>query len=98
MVRRLSNGDGTIRLKLTGLVNELPWTVDVDGGTTARPDESHEIAFKSGDEVVRIASDSIRIHLTKAEMAAFVRAQRREGVVIMVSDGTRLSAAEIAKS
>jgi len=86
-----------ITLKLTGLVNELPWTVDVDGGTVAIPDELTGIDFMSGNEVDRVGMDTIRVHLTKADMATFVRTQRREGVVIFVSDGTRLSAAQIPK-
>ena len=96
-VHRESNGTGVITLRLTGLVNELPWTVDVDGGTVAIPDELTGIDFMSGNEVDRVGMDTIRVHLTKADMATFIRTQRREGVVIFVSDGTRLSAAQIPK-
>jgi hypothetical protein len=96
-VRKLANGIGVIDLRLTGLVNEQPWTVDVDGGTAARPAENMEVAFKAGSDVQRISADTIRIHLSRTEMATFMKAQRKEGVVILVSDGTRLSAAEIAQ-
>ena len=96
-VHRETNGTGVITLRLTGLVNELPWTVDVDGGTVAIPDELTGIDFMSGNEVDRVGMDTIRVHLTKADMATFIRTQRREGVVIFVSDGTRLSAAQIPK-
>ena len=40
--------------------------------------------------------DTVRIHLTKAEMSAFLKARSSGGVVAVVSDGVRLGYAEFA--
>ena len=42
--------------------------------------------------------DTVRIHLTKTEMAAFAKAQKAGGVVAIVSDGLRVGYAEFAGS
>jgi len=88
-----SDGTGTLTLKLTGMVDEATWKVDVQAGTIEMPSERVRIALKQGDEVTNIAPDSITVQLTKDEMRAFVKAQKSTGVVVFVSDGTRLSAA-----
>lgn len=89
---------GTVTLKLTGLVDEQRWTVDLEAGTITRPNERVEIAFKSGSDVTRLGTDTIRIRLTKAEMAAFLHARANGGAVAVVSDGTRLGYAEFLGS
>jgi hypothetical protein len=94
-VDQLADGRGTITLQLTGMVDEQAWTVDVDAGTIEMPRERVNIAFRSGDEVQRVAPDTIKIQLTKSEMDAFVKAQKSTGAVIFISDGTRLSAAVV---
>lgn len=95
-VHELSAGDGTVTLHVTGLLDAVRWTVDIDGGTIARPNEAVEIAFKSGTDVTRLATDTVRIHLTRAEMAAFMNAQKTGGVVAIVSDGSQVGFAEFA--
>lgn len=97
-VAEAANRTGTVTLKLTGLVDEQRWTVDIEAGTIARPNERVEIAFKSGSEVTRVGTDTVRIHLTKAEMAAFLHARTHGGVVAVVSDGARLAYAEFLGS
>ncbi len=94
------NGGGTITIKLVGLLADVRWTVDVDGGTVAKPLEAarHEIAFRAGLGVEKISSDTIRIHLTKAEMKAFLADRSSMGVVVLVSDGTNRSAATFTNS
>jgi hypothetical protein len=92
-VQQQADGTGIITLQLTGLVNEQPWTVDVQGGTIERPQENVRIALKTNDEVQRVAPDTIQVHLTKQEMTGFTQAIQSKGVVMFVSDGTRLSAA-----
>jgi hypothetical protein len=94
-VDQLADGRGTITLQLTGMVDEQAWTVDVDAGTIEMPRERVNIAFRSGDEVQRVAPDSIKIQLTKSEMDAFIKAQKSTGAVIFIGDGTRLSAAVV---
>ena len=96
MVAETSTGAGTVTLHITGLLDADHWTVDIDGGTIARPNEQVEIAFKAGTDVTRLTTDTVRIHLTKTEMAAFMKAQKSGGVVAVVSDGTRLGYAEFA--
>jgi hypothetical protein len=92
-VSQTKNGAEVI-LRVTGLMDAQRWTVDIDGGTLARPNERIEIAHKTGLDVTRLASDTVRIHLTSSEMAAFLRAEKSGGVVALVSDGSRLGAAE----
>lgn len=89
-VAELSGGEGTVTLKLTGLLSERRWTVDIDAGTIARPNERVEIASRAGDEVTRMGTDTVRIHLTRTEMAAFLRARKAGGAVAIVSDGARV--------
>ncbi len=91
---KTSSGGGTVTLKVSGLTDAATWTVDIDGGTVARPNELREVAFKSGGDVTRLAMDTVRIHLTKGEMDAFLAARSHGGVVAVVSDGNRMGSAE----
>jgi hypothetical protein len=91
-----ADGTGTISLQLSGLVNGAAWTVDVDGGTLDRPNELRSIAYRTGDQVKKVSPDTINIQLTKAEVDAFNTAYGNQGVVIFISDGSRLSAAVIS--
>jgi hypothetical protein len=88
-----ADGTGVMSLKLTGLVNEAHWTVDIQAGTIEMPSARVRIALKQGDEVTKTAPDTITVKLTKDEMKAFAKAQKSTGVVVFISDGTRLSAA-----
>lgn len=97
-VAETSTGGGTVTLHITGLLDAVHWTVDIDGGTVARPNEQVEIAFKSGTDLTRLATDTVRIHLTKTEMTAFMHARKSGGVVAVVSDGSRMGYAEFAAS
>jgi hypothetical protein len=83
------DGSGTVTLRISGLLDAQRWTVDVDGGTIAMPNEHREIAFKAGVDVTRLAMDTVSVRLSKAEMTAFLSAQKSGGVVAIVSDGTR---------
>jgi hypothetical protein len=85
---------GTVTLRVSGLLDAIRWSVDIDGGTIARPNERVEIASKSGADLTRLATDTVRIHLSAAEMAAFLKAEKSGGVVAVVSDGTRVGYAE----
>jgi hypothetical protein len=95
---KLAGGGGTMTIQATGLLDAQRWSVDIDGGTIARPNEAHEVAFKSGTDVTRLAMDTISIHLTKAEMVRFARYQAATGVVVQVFDGSREGFAAFAKS
>jgi len=88
------DGTGDVTLKVSGLTDASTWAVDIDGGTIARPDESREIAFKAGGDLTRLAMDTVLIHLSKPEMAAFMSAHRDGGVVAEVSDGVRVGYAQ----
>ena len=85
---------GTVTLRVSGLLDAVRWSVDIDGGTIARPNERVEIASKSGADLTRLATDTVRIHLSAAEMAAFLKAEKSGGVVAVVSDGMRVGYAE----
>jgi hypothetical protein len=87
-------GGGTVTLKVTGLLDAEHWSVDIDGGTIARPNENAEVAFKTGADVTRLAMDTVQVNLTKGEMDAFTHAMNHGGVVAQVSDGTRIGYAE----
>jgi hypothetical protein len=91
-----SAGTGSVTLRVSGLLDSQRWTVDIDGGTVARPNEAVEIAFKSGADITRLTMDTVRIHLTRTEMTAFLKARTSGGVVAVVSDGMRLGYAEFA--
>jgi len=89
-----ADGSGTIRLRVTGLLDSQPWAVEIDGGTVAKPAETAEIAFKTGADVARLAMDTVRIHLTPAEMTAFMKARANGGAFAEITDGTRVGYAE----
>ena len=91
-----AGGTGTVTLRVSGLLDAQLWTVDIDGGTVARPNERVEIAFKAGADITRLTMDTVRIHLTRTEMHAFLNARKAGGVVAVVSDGTRLGYAEFS--
>jgi hypothetical protein len=93
-VTETSAKTGTVTLRVSGLLDAVRWSVDIDGGTIARPNERVEIASKSGADLTRLATDTVRIHLSGAEMAAFLKAEKSGGVVAVISDGTRVGYAE----
>jgi hypothetical protein len=90
-----SNGTGTITVTLNGLRPDAAWSVDIDAGTIkgAREATSAEIASRASMGVEKVSSDTFRVHLTAAEMKAFLAARKGTGVVVLVSDGTNRSAA-----
>jgi hypothetical protein len=92
-----SDGTGTLVLQLTGMVNSQNWTVDVEPGFIQHPNNSNTIAFKSGSDVTRVAPDKIQVTLKNSEMKDFEHALASNpgGVTVFVSDGHRLSAANI---
>jgi hypothetical protein len=92
-VAQQADGTGVMTLQLTGLVNEAHWTVDIQAGTIEMPSARVRIALKQGDEVTKTAPDTVTVKLTKDEMKAFAKAQTSIGVVVFISDGSRLSAA-----
>jgi len=96
-VTRNADGTGTLLLQLTGMVNEQSWTIDVEPGYVQHPNAANTIAFKQGSEVTRIAPDKIQVTLTKIEMQDYDHALSANpgGVTVFVSDGHRLSAANI---
>jgi hypothetical protein len=97
-VSQLADGKGQLTLTVNGLLNETGWVVTVYQGTLDRPLWRDRIALKQGDDIQVVAPDTIRVLLTKAEMAAFMKAQTSPGVVVFVSNGTRLSAGTFAAS
>jgi hypothetical protein len=96
-VTKNSNGTGTLVLQLTGMVNEQNWTVDVEPGSIQHPNDSNRIAFKQGSDVTRVSPDKIQVTLSSTEMTGYEHALATNpgGVTIFVSDGHRLSAANI---
>ena len=96
-VTRNADGTGTLVLQLTGMVNEQSWTVDVEPGYVQHPNDANTIALKQGTDVTRIAPDKIQVTLTKIEMQDYDHALSANpgGVTVFVSDGHRLSAANI---
>ena len=98
-VAQAANGTGTLTVKLAGLRPDVRWTVDVDGGALGAPDSTRrEIAFRSGMGVEKVSTDTVRVQLTKAEMARFLRDRSSVGVVVHVSDGMSQSAATFSAS
>jgi predicted RNA methylase len=93
-----ANGTGTVTLHVTGLLDSTLWTVDIDGGNVAHPNENVEIAFKTGADVTPLTMDTVEVHLTKPEMARFMHAQAHGGAVAVVSDGTREGYAEFSSA
>jgi len=93
-VTESASGSGTVVLRVSGLLDAVHWTVDIDGGSVARPNEAREIAFKTGTDLTRLAMDTVSIHLTGAEMTAFLKAEKVGGVVAVVSDGVRVGYAQ----
>jgi len=97
-VTETSAGGGTVVPRVSGLLDAVHWTVDIDGGTVARPNEGVEIAFKTGADLTRLAMDTVRISLTRTEMAAFLKAEKSGGVVAVVSDGVRIGYAQFGSA
>lgn len=94
-VAKKANGHGLVTLRLSGLLDELPWSVRIEAWRQDSALGRNVIAQKRGDDVVRVSKDVLRVRLTKAEMKAFLMAQKSKGVVIYVSDGSRISVATI---
>ena len=92
-VTETSAGGGTVVLRVSGLLDAVHWTVDIDGGTVGV-----EIAFKTGADLTRLAMDTVRISLTRTEMAAFLKAEKSGGVVAVVSDGVRIGYAQFGSA
>ena len=92
------DGRGLVLMKLTGLVDDETWSVDIDGGTVAVPNENAEIAERAGTRVTRLGTDGLRIVLSKAEVAALMHAAKHGGAVAVISDGTREASVEFAGS
>jgi len=93
-VHEFKSGGGMVTFKLNDLLDETVWSVRVDRGTFEGPDTRTLIAARTGDDVQRFLRDSLSIHLTKTEMTAFRAALKKTGVVVFISDGTRLSVAK----
>lgn len=98
MVTQAAGGTGIVTIKLTGLRADTRWSLDMDGGTLKQALEvkGDEIASRAGLGLERVSSDTVRIHLTAAEMKRFLADQKATGVVILVSDGVNRSAAFFA--
>jgi hypothetical protein len=73
------------------------------GPQTPRPERGtrrsthRRIAARTGDDIQHFYNDTIGIHLTKAEMSAFLAARKSAGVVVFISDGSRLSVAKFPR-
>ena len=85
-----SGHQATLTLKVDGLLNETRWTVELDRGTIDRPDLRVPIVFKSGDDVTRVAPDTITVHLTDRELRTFQIARHDGDVLAIISDGARM--------
>jgi hypothetical protein len=96
-VHRLSSGQGTVTFKLNDMLAETVWSVRLDRGFFEAPSTRTLIAARTGDDIQHFFNDTIQIRLTKAEMSAFLAARKSTGVVVFVSDGTRLSVAKFPR-
>jgi len=97
-VHRLASGQGTVTFKLNDLLAETAnWRIRIDRGFFEAPFSRTLIAARSGDDVQHFFNDTIRIHLSKDEMSDFLAARKSVGVVVFISDGTRLSVAKFPK-
>jgi len=97
-VHRFSTGGGIVRFKLNDLLNETGWSIRLERGTVDGAATRTLIAARSSDEARRFNNDTIEIRLDQAEMGAFMRARTSAGVVVFVSDGSRLSVATFPAS
>jgi hypothetical protein len=94
-VTQAADGTGTITVTLHGLVPDAAWSVDIDSGTSLRFNDLNrvDIATRNGMGVEKVSSDTFRIHLTASEMKRFNSERSKNGVTVLVSDGTNRSAA-----
>jgi hypothetical protein len=97
-VTQAADGSGTITVTLHGLVPDAAWSVDIDSGTSLRFNDLNrvDIATRNGTGVEKVSSDTFRIHLTASEMKRFNSERSKNGVTVLVSDGTNRSAAVFA--
>jgi hypothetical protein len=94
-VHELKSGGGTVTFKLSDLLNETAYSVRIDRGTIAGQfTRDRLIVARFGDDVTHFMNDTIQIHLSKTEMSAFLAARKASGVVVFISDGSRLSVAK----
>jgi hypothetical protein len=93
-VHELKSGGGTVTFKLSDILNGTAWSIRLERGTFEGPDARTLIAARSGDAVKHFLRDTISVHLTKTEMTDFRAALKKTGVVVFISDGTRLSVAK----
>jgi hypothetical protein len=93
-VHELKSGGGTVTFQLSDLLNETAYSVRIDRGTIAGQfTRDRLIVARFGDDVTHFMNDTIQIHLSKTEMSAFLAARKASGVVVFISDGSRLSVA-----
>jgi hypothetical protein len=94
-VHELKSGGGTVTFKLSDLLNETAYSVRIDRGTIAGQfTRDRLIVARFGDDVTHFMNDAIQIHLSKTEMSGFLAARKASGVVVFISDGSRLSVAK----
>jgi len=94
-VHELKSGGGTVTFQLSDLLNETAYSVRIDRGTIAGQfTRDRLIVARFGDDVTHFMNDTIQIHLSKTEMSAFLAARKASGVVVFISDGSRLSVAK----
>jgi hypothetical protein len=92
-VTKNANGTGTLTVHLTGLRADRAWAVDIDGGKTTTSRETAEIAFRSGFGAEAVSSRTFTIHLTKAQMEAYLDTAASSGIVLRLRDAADASAA-----
>ena len=95
-VTKNANGTGTLTVNLTGLRADRAWVVDIDGGKTTTSRETAEIAFRSGLGVEAVSSRTLTIHLTKAQMEAYLDTASASGIVLRLRDAADKSAAKFS--
>ena len=93
-VHEFKSGGGIVTFKLDDLLDQTAWSIRIDRGFFEGPATRTLIAARSGDNVQHFLRDTLSIHLTKTEMSAFRAALKKTGVVVFISDGTRLSVAK----
>ena len=93
-----ANGSATLTMKMQGLDPLAAWTVTVVPGGTGRFENRTTLFRWTANDVDRLGSGTMSVHLTAAEYRSIVRARTGEGFLILVSDGSREAIATFPKA
>jgi hypothetical protein len=92
------NGTGTLTMKMQGLDPLARWTVTIVLGGTGSFESRTSLFHWTSSDIDRLGNGTLSVRLTKDEFASIAHARTADGLIILVSDGSRESLATFPKA